>query len=57
MNQYTQTPLDDRTYDDNGNLLTWTNGSTIDYDATYDYRNQMISVFDDGSRMGSTLDT
>ncbi|MBN1344549.1 MAG: RHS repeat protein, partial [Phycisphaerae bacterium] len=42
MNQYTTTPMDARTYDDNGNLAARTGTSPPAGAFAYDYRNRMI---------------
>ncbi len=43
VNQYTQTPFDARTYDDNGNLATIDQGLPTQKTLMHDYRNQMTS--------------
>ncbi|MBN1345311.1 MAG: hypothetical protein JXQ73_21640, partial [Phycisphaerae bacterium] len=42
MNQYTTTPMDARTYDDNGNLTARTGTSPPAGTFAYDYRDRMI---------------
>jgi YD repeat-containing protein len=52
MNQYTATPCDSRTYDDNGNLLTRSSAvAALSY--TYDYADRLVAVSDSGSPVAS----
>ena len=44
MNQYTETPFDDRQYDEKGNLRQIDNGGQRTF--VYDYRNQMVEHID-----------
>jgi YD repeat-containing protein len=53
MNQYTTTPLDQRTYDLNGNLTgilgndVAGNALTLSVSCLYDYRNRMVEYKDE----------
>src|SRR5205085_107819 len=52
MNQYTATPCDSRTYDDNGNLLTRSSAvSALSY--TYDYAGRLVSISASGTQVAS----
>ena len=48
-NQYTQTPFDSRSYDENGNLATTVSNQGNQRSFEYDYRNQMVAWVDQAS--------
>lgn len=44
VNQYTETPFDERTYDENGNLIAIESSETGSKSVAYDYRNQLVQL-------------
>jgi YD repeat-containing protein len=48
MNQYTTTPCDSRTYDENGNLATRSTGAVSSVSYTYDCYDRLVNVNDSG---------
>ena len=49
MNQYTTTPCDARSYDDNGNLVSRSAGPGSSLSYTHDYAGRLVSVSDSGN--------
>jgi YD repeat-containing protein len=53
MNQYTATPCDSRSYDDNGNLMSRSAGTVSSLSFTYDYADRLVSVSTSGFTVAS----
>jgi YD repeat-containing protein len=53
MNQYSATPCDTRTYDDNGNLVSRAQGTVSARVYTYDYADRLVGVSDSGVPVAS----
>jgi len=53
MNQYTATPCDSRSYDDNGNLVSRSAGTVSSLSYTYDYADRLVSVSTSGFTVAS----